>query len=208
MPSYPIVTGSRSSSLSNPCPDGTGIGYGDWNGTILVICDAAFNKAKTDSLALGLGLGLGIPGFLLLVALLRYSWSKRESLCPLWRKKGSVSPPGTALSAFVTRELADIILSNDEYAYTPPISKTMKNEMTAQSLQDILSGNLTDSLKEELMTIRMKKGRDLLEYFRYADECNQPEIADWIYRMNPCDFPRHIREKGAEHHIIHVREIA
>ena len=68
MPTYyhPVVTNSHSSSLSNPCPDGTAIGYGDWNGTILVICDAAFVKlsSSSENLALGLGLGLGIPGFL------------------------------------------------------------------------------------------------------------------------------------------------
>lgn len=197
MPSYPIVTGSRSSSLSNPCPDGTGIGYGDWNGTILVICDAAFAKEKADSLALGLGLGLGIPGFILLVALLGYYWSNRESLCPLWRNKGSVSPPATAAASkmpFLT----------DSVTF---LSDSVREELSVQSLNDLHFGILSETLKDELMTIRMKKACDLVDYIRYAERCNQPGIADWIYKMNPCDFPRHIREKGADHHIIHVREV-
>ena len=57
-----------SSSLSNPCPSGTGIGYREFNGTIFVICDAAFNNNNESSaLALGLGLGLGIPFIILVV---------------------------------------------------------------------------------------------------------------------------------------------
>lgn len=197
MPPYsrPIITNSHSSSLSNPCPEGTGIGYGDWNGTILVICDAAFNKAlsQTDSLALGLGLGLGIPGFLLLAALLGYYWHNRESLFPSWRNKGSVSPPSAAASK--------IAFLSDSITF---LNDSVREELSAQSLNDLHFGILSEGLKEELMTIRIKKGCDLVDYIRYAERSNQPEIADWIHKMNPCDFPRHIREKGAEHHIVHV----
>lgn len=68
--SHIIVSNTHKSRLSNPCPDGTGIGYGDWNGTILLICAAAFDKANSEELALGLGLGLGIPAALGILALL------------------------------------------------------------------------------------------------------------------------------------------
>ena len=34
-----VIVSPHSSSLSNPCPSGTGIGYGEFNGTIFVIYD-------------------------------------------------------------------------------------------------------------------------------------------------------------------------
>jgi len=52
---------SHSSTLSNPCPSGTGIGYSNINDTIFLICDPSFpHNNPSDSLALGLGLGLGL----------------------------------------------------------------------------------------------------------------------------------------------------
>ena len=71
MPGFvvPVVVHSSGSSLKNPCPSGTGIGYATLNGsdTIFVICSSAFNSNSGSSapnpleLGLGIGLGCGIP---------------------------------------------------------------------------------------------------------------------------------------------------
>lgn len=61
--------------LINLCPSGTGLGTGVFNGTILLICDAAFNKVTLSSEeALGLGFGLGLPLLFLLVLFGIHRW--------------------------------------------------------------------------------------------------------------------------------------
>ncbi len=72
MPAYPIV--ARSSSLRDPCPSGTGLGYATFNDTIFLICDASFisngNKISEGELA-GIIIG-SIFGILLLIYILVY----------------------------------------------------------------------------------------------------------------------------------------
>jgi hypothetical protein len=74
MPISGAVGRGSSASLRNPCPSGTGLGTGDLNGTIILICDAAFFQSSDIEvnvpLALGLGLGLGLPVLLTLLWIL------------------------------------------------------------------------------------------------------------------------------------------
>ncbi len=83
MPSSTIPLTSRSSSLRYPCPSGTGIGYGTFNNTIFLICDASFlsngNKLSDGELA-GLIIGIILGMLVLFYTLFRvdnYCFNKR-----------------------------------------------------------------------------------------------------------------------------------
>lgn len=172
----PYFHSSHSSTLSNPCPDGTGIGYGEWNGTIFVICDAAFahSSGGGDPLALGLGLGLGLGlPFLCIVSgfLTRYcTWSYRSQTVTNFKTDGMVVP-----------SRVDVSQSLSEKANT-----------------DLCFDNLSEELKTELMVLRLQKGRNLDEFAAKARGRKALTVAAWIDQMNPGQFPFIIRQMAAQ----------
>lgn len=106
MPPSLVITNPQSSSLTNPCPPGTGIGYGDWNGTLLVLCDPSFYKEGGDSLALALGLGLGIPALILcLAACLPCIRRILRCLCPCIKSKYVLSLDDRMLAEALAKKL-------------------------------------------------------------------------------------------------------
>ena len=98
---------TQSSNIRNPCPDGTGIGYGDWNGTILVLCDPRFyTDESSGNLVLGLGLGLGIPALLLcIIACLPCIRRIVRCLCPCIKSKYVLSLDDRMLSEALANKL-------------------------------------------------------------------------------------------------------
>lgn len=166
------------SSLRNPCPDGTGVGYiritnsSFLNNTIILICDAAFNKPKEDVLALGLGLGLGlgIPTIVLLILafahqnqLWCFHYSRREEFEDL---KGSSHPPPSPEE--LQRKAKNTVMSH------------LSNELYAQFLE----GNLNIELKKELQKIRDHNNETILgEFVMHAKHCNHKIMADWIKNL-------------------------
>jgi hypothetical protein len=165
MPAIPIFISS--SSLIDPCPAGTGIGYATFNdtSTIYVVCDAAFYRDQTAR-NLGLGLGLGIPAFLVLIYLFQ-KWLKRKCRQRSYPALLQLSP-----------------------------EEEVTKRLTGQSLLDFKAGNLTDTLKEELMVLRVREGRNLTEFGTYANELNHDAIADFIEHMNITTFPSEIHRKA------------
>ena len=173
----------RSSSYRYPCPSGTGLGYATFNDTIFLICDAAFsNEQFKEELALGLGLGLGlgigIPFlvFFIIIPFLvrkgildfnRYSWGFDTSSCC----SGRVSP-----KILMPRESVEGLLSES-------------------ALGSFRFGNLTEELKTELMVLRLREGRDLTEFVKFAEQLNYPELAEWIAKLNPGTIPPEIHQK-------------
>jgi hypothetical protein len=163
---------SRSSSLRNPCPSGTGIGYASFNGsdTLFVICDAAFyTNQETDTLALGLGLGLGLPALFFSLVYL-YVWFHRGRECRCRRREP-----------------------------LPPIifpAEAVAKQLSEKGLEDFRHGNLTDSLKEELMITRVRLGRNLTDFVKYADQLHHDELAEYIERMNVAAIPPEIHRKA------------
>jgi hypothetical protein len=174
MPMSRAVTPAHSTSLRNPCPDGTGIGTGDFNGTILLICDAAFYKSSTISLtyeeSLGLGLGLGIPVFLglLFILTLFYNACKQDRI-------GTQQP---------------------QAQIKPYVETTLKAEevLTPSACTDFCTDNLSETLKRELMILRVQKGRDLNELVKEAVQKNSLLVARWIGHLYPGDIPLEIRQ--------------
>ena len=169
-----IVSHGKASSLSNPCPDGTGIGYitltnsSFLNNTILVICDAAFNdnKPKPDNLALGLGLGLGlgIPVILLLIWACAF---QNQLMC--YNREYHSSPPPPPPSPEELQRNAKVM-----------VMKYLSNELYAQFLE----GNLSIELKKELQKIKDHNGESVMATFvLHATHCNHIIMADWIKNL-------------------------
>ena len=76
----PIHT-QASISLRNPCPSGTGLGYGTFNETIFLICDASFLPADgpyTAGEMAGIIVGSVVGAGCLLALFLYLSFSYRE----------------------------------------------------------------------------------------------------------------------------------
>ena len=168
---YPLrVTRGGPTSLRNPCPEGTDIGTGTYNGTILLICDAAFVRSSSAvELDLALGLGLGIPGCLIfLLMLLR--WYKRrvfvESQTPQVQPHQEETLNPTSL------------LSEGAYFY-------------------FSSDTLSERLKRELMILRIQKGRNLSDFVKQAEAKNAFAVASWIDHLNPGEFPMDIRRAAS-----------
>ena len=167
------VTRAHSTSLRNPCPDGTGIGTGDLNGTILLICDAAFFKSSTIGLtyeeSLGLGLGLGIPVFLGILFLLTlcYNACKQDRL---GRQQGQIQ---------------------SEPFVPPPF--TLKIALSEGAYADVCTNTLSERVKRELMILRIQKGRDLSDLAKEATELQAFAVAQWIDHLYPGDIPITIR---------------
>jgi len=146
-----VFVNSHSSSINNPCPTGTGIGYGTFNGTIFLICDASFpHNPPVDTLGLGLGLGLGIPAIVIVIILWNLAWNNKW-----WCYK----------NRFVAK------LSPEE---------VVKTELPPEYLDMFRSGKLNVMLKKKLFMIHEQKGQPLNDYVKYAEELNKPELVNWI----------------------------
>ena len=170
--------GSGLSKTYAYCPGGYMWNTQSINGTLFLICAPIApgqQKMNNDEISLVLGLCLGIPLCIFTLYLIHLFLPKCK-----WQRK-----------------------SVENKVYHDPLVNSI-SELSPSALLDIRIGNLSQSLKEEFMLLRIKKGRDLTEVLKYAEQCEQAEIADWIHKMNPCDFPQWIREKGAAHQIIQV----
>jgi hypothetical protein len=165
------------------CPAGTRWNTQDINGTYFLVCLPMTQEQKDErsqlSLELGLGLGLGIPFIIVFIVVLNYLY---------YEYRGSLN------RAQVMNSITNTI-SAEQIAIQMP-QETVERELSAQALEDFRTGNLSSILMEELMILRVNKGQDLTIYVRYADICEQPHIADWIYRLNPGEIPREVREKA------------
>lgn len=177
---------SASASVRNLCPSGTGVGYITFNdtnfgNTIFLVCDAAFNinTGEVDlGLALGLGLGLGIP-FLCLFACLIYQkccshayYEPRASLIDILRIKPAPRLDIPSLS----------------------VNEKIRGYLTDDALADFNNGNLSELLKEEIMMVRVREGRNLTEFVTAAK--GWPEIATWIENLHPGSIPPAIRQEA------------
>ena len=171
-----VIVATHSSSLSNPCPSGTGIGYGEFNGTIFVICDAAFafnhiSSADPLALGLGLGLGLGIPiiGIIVWGVVYMNNW-----WC--YRNKYEVRRQPTA------EEIRDAFSMYHEGATTP--EEYVKLKLGPELFQQFIQGNLTNELKKKLFALREERGRHLIEFKIVAKNLNQDVLLTWIKNLS------------------------
>jgi len=149
---------SHSSSISNPCPSGTGIGYGTFNGTIFIICDASFpHTAQVDSLALSLGLGLGL-GIPFMISIFIFLWQCKDRY-----------------------HKSEIIIQEKSVFTSKDI---VEKELSPELCQSFIQGNLTFELKKKLFELHEIKGRRLDEYIKYAIESHQYTLGEWISQLS------------------------
>ncbi len=136
-------------SLRNPCPAGTSLGTGDFNGTIVLICDAAFNKVTSDEinveLALGLGLGLGLP-FLIAIAVFIFCQCREAQKFQVAIEKAEKTE----------QERLAATKRND----SPPADTRLNivSLLTNDAYLDFTHGFLTDKLKKELTNLQPQVG--------------------------------------------------
>ncbi len=167
MPYPRAITTGHSTSLRNPCPDGTSLGTGDLNGTIILICDAAFNSLSEPinvDLALGLGLGIGIPVLCFAFWIGVRCYRENDRVTKILKGQRTIKVDNQPLLRVVDA------LSPVAYA-------------------DFCSNTLSDTLKRELMLLRIQKGRTLIEFVREAEEKKAFEVAAWIAPLDPRTFP-------------------
>ena len=168
------------------CREGRASDMLNINGTYYLICvpwdqrpNQQHSTPMSSETSLAVGLGIGVPILVLMVCLIvahfyRYNQETRR-IDGIQNRNNAILP--------------------EEVRIQMPI-EVAERELTPESLNDFRVGNLSMKLMEELMILRVNKGQDLTTYVRYADTCEQPHIADWIYRLNPGDIPREIREKA------------
>jgi len=169
-----VIVATHSSSLSNPCPSGTGIGYGEFNGTIFVICDAAFNHiSSADPLALGLGLGLGL-GIPIIAVIVWAVVFMNNWWC--YRNKYEVRPPLT---------IAEIraAYSRDHGGASTP-EEYVKLKLGPELYQQFIKGNLTNELKKKLFALREERGNRLGEFEAVAKDLGNHALAEWINKLS------------------------
>lgn len=169
----------------DPCvKDGLYLARLVYNGTSILICSDKFETLKSEeadanSLALGLGLGLGL-GIPFLCILGCWAWSRRGTLGDLRLERRIAADLKQPMDLQFPREEVERVL-------------------TAESLNNFRYGSLTDTLKKEIMLHRLKEGRDLREFIKYAEQCRQPELATWIERLNTGTFPPDVHEAWREY---------
>ncbi len=140
------------------------------NDTLYVICSAAFYNDSAEkislemSLGIGLGLVLSLPALAGLIVLLQRSIMRYQ-----WNKVVSLPAPLPKMPAEIVEE-----------------------DLSKSALADFRSGKMTHTLMKEIMILRLKKGRNLDEYVKYAEQCKAVELANWISCLNPGEFPKDI----------------
>ena len=174
-------------SIRNPCPPGTGMGYATLNGSdlLFIICDAAFNKINSDdstAITLALTLGIGLPVIAILtIILLRH----HDEICRCRQARKSVVDIHTPSNI-------------PPPLFQKPSKDNIGTLLSTSALQDFKYGSLTSGLKEELMVLRAKLGRNLTEFVKYAEELNHPDLATYIDTLNPGTFPREVLQKALQ----------
>ena len=81
----------------------------------------------------------------------------------------------------------------------PPLSSydTIRVQLSTHALNDFMSGHLSESLKRELMILRVQKRRELTEFYDVAVTIVQNEkLADWIEQLNPTMIPEDVRREA------------
>ena len=188
-----IVNHASSSSLKNPCPSGTGIGYMnvmlDNNvSTNFVVCDKSFSNdngglSENDKLALGLGLGLGVPGLLIIVLIIRWycinSFNKQyditSNLKNIQIKPSTYEEQLKIKQRSYEEQLVDVIT-------------LLQKKLTKEAFTDLQNAKLTNILKQELTRLRMTEGRDLDDVVMYAKHLESIKIENFVKNLNPTDI--------------------
>jgi hypothetical protein len=174
-------------SLRNPCPPGTGMGYATLNGSdlLFIICDAAFKSTITTdntTLILALTLGIGIPVVSIIILMRHY-----REICWCRQPRKSVVDIYTSFNTLPT-------------IFQTPSKDNIRALLSTSALQDFKYGSLTSSLKEELMMLRIKLGREMTEFVEYAKELHHSDLATYINTLNPGTFPRELINK-----VLHIQ---
>ena len=78
------------------------------------------------------------------------------------------------------------------------VGNTISNKLSEKAYGDLCFDILSEGLKNELMVIRIKEGRDLTEFVKFAKGRNAFTVATWIDHMNPGEFPTQIQHKKYE----------
>jgi hypothetical protein len=174
-----IHTGSSvaSSSLKNPCPSGTSIGYmyltnnSFLNNTILIICNPSFNNnnddlSENDKLAIGLGLGLGVPCTIIIIALIIYYYITVNNNRFASNKTSSVP---------ITPETIEQIKIK--------VKNNVIERLPYKLYLQFVEGNLSIELKKELGKIKDTGAYNIKDFVDYARECNHEDMAKWINNL-------------------------
>jgi hypothetical protein len=154
------------------CPKGTSQGYGEQNGTIFMICDSFPNSGishLTWAMSILGGILISCLCSTLLIQILRHIGRRRNTKI--------VVPPRIETES-------------------RPIHLSDLSDLSEKAYTDFCFDNLTEELKKELMILRIRRGRNLSEYIRFAQNHNSFTIATWIDHMNPGEFPKEIHEEA------------
>jgi hypothetical protein len=164
----------------SPCPKDMRIGYGEWNGTIFLVCSKSGDTTDTGSdTALTVGLILGALSLVLLITVFYLlGCSVGRGYCIRGRN--------------TTMRRPSLIMS------TTPNCSLVKEALSEEAMNDFLFDILSDRLKQELMIIRVRKARNLNEFSKYARESRANTVAAWIDNMNPGLFPRNLTNGEAK----------
>jgi hypothetical protein len=176
---------STTSSLQNPCPSGTSIGYATFNESdiIFVVCNAILQSNATSGnddekalkLWLGLGLGLGIPALLTIIACVVLYHCGHQFLGVPWLDQVCFCLP--------CRRICRRTTNPQQQHQQPPqqyLQYLVEQQLAQSDLQDFVNGLLSDSLMRSLKHIRKTEGRELNEFKNYAIQLNHTHIADYI----------------------------
>jgi hypothetical protein len=170
------------------CPPGYGLGFLKFdNNTLVLGCHTIFYErsisqyeTRNTSTNIVLGSTLGPLGlmFITLIVLGIYRNYKY--------KKGATVP-------LVNKDEYKAIVSMTPESYKMSAKERVTALLSAGGLHDFEFGYLSSSLKTELMQLRLKEGRDLMEFVEYADQLNCPVLATYVRELNPGMFPANIR---------------
>lgn len=178
---------STTSSLQNPCPSGTSIGYATFNESdiIFVVCNAILQSNATSGnddekalkLGLGVGLGLGIPVLLTIILfvlvyldynkIIDLPWINYIFMCEPCRR---TTNPQQQQQPNVQQQ--PTVQQQPQYR--------VEQQLVQSDLQDFVNGLLSDSLMRSLKHIRKTERRELNEFKNYAIQLNHTHIADYI----------------------------
>ena len=170
------------------CPQGYGLGLLKVdNNTMVLGCHVAFSESAENyfqntnkSANIILGSILGPFGLIVLVAAISTSrWYRNQQI----KKAGITS-----------------VATKEQYKAIVPVvqeTRTAKERVTALlsagGLHDFEFGYLSSALKNELMALRLREGRDLTECIEYAKQLNCPLLAAYVEGLNPGMIPANIR---------------
>lgn len=170
------------------CPSGLALGFARFQNMTLLVCHETFYaiaqariEETNKSSAIIIGSIVGPLGGLILIALLIAGIKHLRSRGPVTQ-----------------------IIKKDKDIYTAivpqPSSLTPKEKVTKLlspgGIHDFEYGNLSPGLRTELMILRLKEGRDLVEFAEYADQINCNHIATFVRDLHPGMIPSNIQQYG------------